>query len=119
MIFKDLYECKEFAAADQTFLREIFHPDKGEMRFRYSLAHAALKPGGMSKKHRLSVTEVYYILEGRGIMHVNDESQEVRQGHAVYIPPRAIQWIQNIGRSDLRFLCLVDPAWRKEYEEIL
>jgi mannose-6-phosphate isomerase-like protein (cupin superfamily) len=43
----------------------------------------------------------------------------VAAGQAVYIPPLAVQSIENTGDGDLKFLCLVDPAWRPEEEEIL
>jgi len=52
-------------------------------------------------------------------MHIDAESKTVRAGQAVYIPPGAVQFIENGGRSELRFLCIVDPAWRPEDEEIL
>jgi mannose-6-phosphate isomerase-like protein (cupin superfamily) len=52
-------------------------------------------------------------------MHINDESSSLRPGHAVYIPPRARQFIHNPGKKNLLFLCIVDPAWRKEDEEVL
>jgi len=28
------------------------------------------------------------------------------------------QYIENTGDSDLKFLCIVDPAWREENEEV-
>jgi mannose-6-phosphate isomerase-like protein (cupin superfamily) len=52
-------------------------------------------------------------------MHIDRESARVSSGCAVYIPPRATQYIKNIGKSDLVFLCIVDPAWRKEDEEVI
>ncbi len=50
-------------------------------------------------------------------MHIDEESLEVGPDCAVYIPPQAMQYIENTGNSDLKFLCIVDPAWRKEDEE--
>ncbi len=29
----------------------------------------------------------------------------------IVIPPNAKQYIRNIGATDLKFLCIVDPAW--------
>ena len=52
-------------------------------------------------------------------MYIDDESSEVHPGHAVYIPPNSTQYIENTGSSVLRFLCIVDPAWRQEDEEVL
>jgi mannose-6-phosphate isomerase-like protein (cupin superfamily) len=58
-------------------------------------------------------------MAGCGLMNIDKESFEVGPGCAVYIPPRATQYIKNTSDSDLIFLCIVDPAWRKEDEEIL
>lgn len=119
MFVKDLNDCEEFIAGDATILRELLHPDKAPLELRYSLAHAVLPPGKESTPHSLKTSEVYYILEGMGRMHINNETADVRAGHAVYIPPSAIQHIENTGPSDLKFICIVDPAWRKEDEVVL
>ena len=83
MFIIDLNECEEIIAGDKTVLRELLHPDKADLKIRYSLAHASVKPGQSSLPHRLKTSEVYYILEGEGVMHVDDESAEVRSGQAV------------------------------------
>lgn len=119
MLTIDLAELPQFTAGDGTILREFLHPDKMDIELRYSLAHAVLKPGEVSAPHRLKTSEVYYILEGEGSMHIDKESKKVRPGQVVYIPPRALQHIANTGKTDLKFLCIVDPAWRAEDEEIL
>ncbi len=118
MFISDLQQCEEFIAGDSTILREILHPDKAELSLRYSLAHAVLKRGATSQAHSLTTSEVYYILEGKGRMHINDETALVTPGQTIYIPPRAKQFIENVGETDLKFLCIVDPAWRKEDETV-
>ena len=40
-------------------------------------------------------------------------------GQTVYIPPGAVQRIENRGAGDLVFLCIVDPGWTPECEEVL
>lgn len=119
MFIKDLKNCKEFIARDNAILRELLHPDKENLKLRYSLAYATVKPGDTSYRHKLKNSEVYYILEGEGIMYIDNEAVEVHPGQAIYIPPNAIQCIRNTGRDDLKFLCIVDPAWRPEDEEVL
>ena len=109
-------DCPEFLAGDATHLREILHPDKMDIALRYSLAYAVVKPGETSFKHALKTSEIYIILEGKGRMVIDEETQEVTKGHVVYIPPNAIQCIENIGTGDLIFYCIVDPAWREEDE---
>ena len=118
MLIVDLQNCQEIIAGDHTILREVLHPDKGGLKIRYSLAYATLKPGETSRPHTLKTSEVYYILEGEGVMHVEDESARVRPGQSVYIPPNSRQFIANPGNSELKFLCIVDPAWRREDEEV-
>jgi mannose-6-phosphate isomerase-like protein (cupin superfamily) len=118
MITRYIDKCKAFTAGDDTAIREIFHPDKERLEIRYSLAYASLKAGMASRPHRLKTSEVYYILKGKGIMHIDDESKEISSNHTVYIPPDALQHIENTGDSELTFLCVVDPAWRQEDEEI-
>jgi mannose-6-phosphate isomerase-like protein (cupin superfamily) len=119
MFIRELSDCPEFTAGDNCQLREILHPDKQDLSLRYSLAHAVVKPGDTTWQHRLSTSEVYYIMAGEGMMHIDNESTPVRPGSTIYIPPRAIQSITNTGQSDLLFLCIVDPAWRKEDEEVV
>lgn len=119
MFIKDLKNCEEIVAGDKTILRELLHPDKADFKLRYSLAHAVVKSGDTSQSHRLKNSEVYYILEGKGKMFIDEESQEVSPGQVIYIPPMAKQYIKNIGTNDLKFLAIVDPAWKVEDEEVL
>jgi mannose-6-phosphate isomerase-like protein (cupin superfamily) len=119
MLIRELGKSRRFVSGDKAVLRELLHPDKARVEIRYSLAHAVVKSGRTTLPHRLATAEVYYILAGRGVMHVDDDVEKVRPGQAVYIPPGAVQFIENPGKSDLSFLCIVDPAWRREDEEIL
>jgi mannose-6-phosphate isomerase-like protein (cupin superfamily) len=118
MLIIDLQNCQEIVAGDATRLRELLRPDPGGVKIRYSLAHATLKPGETSRPHTLKSSEVYYILEGEGVMHIENESARIHPGQAIYIPGSSRQSIENTGSSELRFLCIVDPAWRREDEEV-
>jgi mannose-6-phosphate isomerase-like protein (cupin superfamily) len=120
VLIRRLKSCEEIVAGDNTRLRELFHPDRS-YRFsgRYSLAHATIPVGEASLEHRLKTSEVYYILSGTGMMHVDSGTAPVETGCAIEIPPGSIQWLENTGPDDLRFLCVVDPAWKSEDEEVL
>ncbi len=119
MFIRKLLDCEEFIAGDNTRLREILHPDKADLALRYSLAHAIVEPGKTSYAHALKTSEIYYILEGQGLMHINDESQILNVGDTVYIPPNSKQYIKCTSETELKFICIVDPAWRVEDEVIL
>ncbi len=118
-MIKNLRDCPEFVSGDHAALRELVNPhhDVG-FAGRYSLAHAVVEPGKKSFAHKMLTSEVYYILEGNGIMHIDAEQSNVGPEDMIAIPPRALQWIENIGAVNLVFLCIVDPAWRKEDEVV-
>ena len=67
----------------------------------------------------MKTSEVYYILEGEGVLHIDDDKFNVSKDQAIYIPPNSKQYIENSGKNELKFLCIVDPAWKKDDEEIL
>jgi len=119
MFVKKLKDCPKFISGDNAILRELLHADKGSFKFRYSLAHAVVKPGKITSPHKLKTSEVYYILKGSGLMYIDNKTSKVSSGYTVYIPPSSTQCIKNTGKSNLEFLCIVDPAWRKEDEEII
>jgi len=118
MLIQKLTECAEFVAGDDSILRELLHPDKQPVDLRYSLAQAIVSPGKTTLVHSLTTSEVYYILSGTGIMHIDGEIQPVEPGDAIYIPPNARQFIHNDSATPLVFICIVDPAWRKEDETV-
>ena len=119
MIVKSLKDTAAFKGGDGSSLRELLHPAKEPLDIAYSLARAEVEPGGKTLPHRLKSAEVYYILGGRGLMHVGNEQAEVEEEEAVYIPPGQVQFIENPGPGRLTFLCIVDPAWASEDEEVL
>jgi len=119
MFIRRLSDCEAFVAGDRSILRELLHPDKTDLAIRYSLAHATVRRGKTTTPHRLRTAEVYCIVEGQGRMHIDAEISEVAAGCTIYIPPRSVQHIENTGSGDLVFLCIVDPAWRPDDEEIL
>ena len=119
MFVKRLKDCREFIAGDDSILRELLNPEKSALELRYSLAHAKVAAGRRTQPHRLKSSEVYYIISGDGIMYIDGEARDVDPNCTIYIPPRAVQYIENTGNGDLEFLCIVDPAWRPEDEEIV
>lgn len=126
MLVISLKDCGEIIAGDGSILRELLNPrarpgterrKKEALPIHYSLAHAKVMPGQTTKPHRLKASEVYYILEGQGMMTINNDSLKVKPDSLIYIPPHSKQYIKNTGTSILKFLCIVDPPWIPENEE--
>ncbi len=114
-----LNDCKEFIAGDNTFLREILHPNKKDLKLRYSLAWFTVPPNKKTFRHSLKSSEIYYIIPGNGRMHIGDKEFDVGTNDTVYIPPNSTQYIQNKSdRESIIALCIVDPAWKKEDETV-
>jgi mannose-6-phosphate isomerase-like protein (cupin superfamily) len=117
MFVKCLARCAPITANDLTELRELLHPDHDGIPLGYSLAHAVIKPGRRSIRHHLeAASEVYYLLQGRGRMHIDAETRDVEAGDALLIPPGAVQFLENTGPEDLVFLAIVEPAWQAEID---
>jgi len=102
-----------------TKIKQYFHPHNTLNGIRFSLAEFTIKQGKRSLRHKLQSSEIYYILEGVGNLRINDESFSVKKDDSIYVPPMSEQFIENTGTSDLRFLCIVDPAWKTEDEIVL
>jgi len=122
MFVRNLKDCNVITALDGTILREVLNPlrDGTDLQLRYSIAHAKVPAGGTSLPHRLTkASEVYYFLEGTGVMHIDDESSEVGPGSLVYVPPNATQHLDNTSNQEIVFLCIVDPYWCPEDEELV
>jgi len=119
MTFKKLRDIKIIDGGEGTKIRQIFHPHNTLSGIRFSISHCLVEAGKKSALHKMKSSEVYYILEGEGVLHIDDDVLNVSKDQAIYIPPNSKQYIENTGKNDLNFLCIVDPAWRKEDEEIL
>jgi len=119
VLTKSLSTCKQILAGDRTILRELLHPARDAANIGYSVAHAKLEQGTASLPHRLKTSEVYYFISGQGRMHVDGAITTIAPGKIVYVRPGAVQHVENTGTGELVFLCIVDPAWRAEDEEIL
>ncbi|MBP7563212.1 MAG: cupin domain-containing protein [Candidatus Cloacimonetes bacterium] len=118
MFIKKLSDCPTITAGDNTALKVIIHPDHDPLDISYSFAHAIVKPGETSYEHLLTTSETYYILQGSGVMHINDEHSDVNAEDCIFIPSMSRQSISNTGNHDLVFLCIVEPAWKVENEKV-
>ena len=100
-------------------IKQYFHPHNTLNGINYSLAQFVLGSGKKSKFHKMKSSEIYYILEGSGILHINDEFHHLEKDDSAYVPPNSKQFIENVGANDLKFLCIVEPAWKIDDEDLL
>jgi mannose-6-phosphate isomerase-like protein (cupin superfamily) len=102
----DVYELDPVEnVCDQT-LREVISLPK------VSLAHVIMDEGNVSLWHQHSrMSEVYFILEGEGILYYGNEALQAKKGAYLIIPPNTPHKLKNTGKSDLEHLVFAIPPF--------
>ncbi|MEW6043898.1 MAG: cupin domain-containing protein [Thermoproteota archaeon] len=118
MICVDVGSIDSIQGGEGTQIKQIFHPHNTMLGIRFSIVKCIIEPAKKSKKHLLKSAEVYYVTGGSGVLYVGDETCQLKEDQAVYVPPHSEQFVENTGSTPLEFLCIVDPAWRKEDEVV-
>ena len=112
-------EIETIPGNEGTKIKQYFHPHNTLNGISYSLAQFTLDIGKKSLLHKIKSSEIYYILEGDAVLSINKESHQLKKDDSIYVPPMSEQCIENTGLTNLRFLCIVEPAWKPEDEIIL
>ena len=103
-----------FVTKDGSEIRELL-AHRNSCSRQQTLAEARLPAGGSTTPHHhVNTEEIYYILEGCGLMRVGDETAAVAPGDAIAIPPGTLHQITNTGADVLRFLCCCAPGYEHE-----
>jgi mannose-6-phosphate isomerase-like protein (cupin superfamily) len=81
------------------------------------IAELPVGPAKNVSLHQHNPVEIYYILEGNGVLTINDEAYEVSAGVTAYIPENASHGLINAGPTPLRLLYVfpVDSFDEVEY----
>lgn len=94
-----------FIAKDGSEIRELFKSE------RMSLAEAVVYNETKLHFHKTS-EEIYYVLEGKGVMEIEGEKKEVSGGDIVVIHPEEKHRISTTKK--VRFLCFCSPFYSDE-----
>ncbi len=114
MDIQNIDRVEPFITKDGSEIRELLAHRNSCIR-NQTLAEARLPAAGKTTPHYHEKTEeIYYLLEGRGLMRVADETRVVAAGDAVAIPPGAVHQITNTGTGVLRFLCCCAPGYEHD-----
>ena len=84
-----------------------------------SIQISTIPKGSAQPVHAHDPEQCYYIINGRGLMIIEDETREVTSGDAIYIPSNKKHGIKNIGDMALEYLTANSPVFAKDYEESL
>ncbi len=68
-----------------------------------------LQPGESLKRHITPVDVFFYVLEGKGVVEVGDEKQEVSKDTIIHSPAKIIHCWHNKSNSKLRIMVAKTP----------
>lgn len=101
-----------FTTKDGSTIRSLLDRTNAPV-VQQSLAEATLPKGGKTERHHHAISEeIYYLIEGSGVMEIDGEVREVNVGDAILIPAGA--WHQIEAVEPLRFLCCCAPPYSHE-----
>ena len=103
-----------YEAADRAVARELVSPRNSSAE-AMSIAEIVVPPGVVVKPHHHYMEEVYHVLEGEGVVMVEDESRLVSAGDSVVIEPHEWHNVRNDGEAPLRMHVTCAPAWAPEH----
>ncbi|HUT94728.1 MAG TPA: cupin domain-containing protein [Thermoguttaceae bacterium] len=114
MDVQNIDRVEAFITKDGSEIRELLAHRNSCIR-NQTLAEARLPAGASTAAHHhVRTEEIYYILEGRGLMRVGDETREVGPGDAIAIPPGTVHEMTNTGTDVLKFLCCCAPGYEHD-----
>lgn len=83
---------------------KVIYPETGVPTKTLIMGIVEIAPGAHSPLHKHNCEEVYYVLQGRGVLESDGVRYEVAQGYAVYNPPDVPHRTFNTGDVPLRLL---------------
>ena len=101
MSFRKDFEIDSIQGNEGTKIKQYFHPHNTLNGINYSLAQFTLEPGKKSKLHKIRSSEIYYILEGKGRLNINENTYAMEKNDSAYVPPNSKQFIENSGKKQL------------------
>jgi len=99
--------------------RVIVGPDAPAEAKNFVMGHVTIFAGGSVPEHAHEQEEVYFIIDGQGVMIVDGEEQAVQPGSYVYISPNQTHLLKNTSQSELKMLFCYAPKsivehWQQE-----
>jgi len=108
MEIKKIFETESFVNHHGVEARKIHQND------HLFMVHLNLKPGDTIAKHAAPVDVCFLVLEGKGIVEIGDESQEVEANTLIESPANLGHGWRNESEEVLRILVMKTPNPNKK-----
>ncbi len=66
-----------------------------------------LGEGGYTPRHTHDWPHINYIVEGKGVLHVNGQDTPIESGSYAFVPAGSTHQFRNAGNGRFRFICIV------------
>jgi mannose-6-phosphate isomerase-like protein (cupin superfamily) len=70
-----------------------------------------MRPGGVQHVHSHEPEQMYYILEGEGVMTVGDQTRNVNAGDCIFISSLTRHGLENTGDTVLKYFSAASPSF--------
>ena len=91
------------------FSKMLVHPSNADTR-HFDFRISSYQPKGYAEVHVHQIAEnIYYILQGKGIVELDGERHLVEPHMVIHIPPGVRHGIFNTGLEDLIFIVVAAP----------
>ncbi|HUK94482.1 MAG TPA: cupin domain-containing protein [Gaiellaceae bacterium] len=95
-------------------------PASGDREFRYLVTDEVgcteltqffgIIAPGRAPEHSHVYDEVIYVLEGEGVLHIDDAHEPVAAGTCIHLPPFKLHSLENSGDAPMRIVAVFHPA---------
>jgi mannose-6-phosphate isomerase-like protein (cupin superfamily) len=93
---------------------ELINQDNSNCRLM-SIATIFLDPGKSSTPHlHKEMEEIYYIIEGEGVIEIDGQTNIVKSGHAILLPIGSKHMITNTGQKVMKFISVDSPPFNEK-----
>lgn len=119
IISRNLEECEVLENEGNISVSELFNPEDFDRKpgLECSISYSALEAGGSITSHLVETPRAHYVLEGEGVLYLDDVPVKLRPGQLVYIPEGSFETVYNTGNTGLLFLSVNQSAPDEEFEE--
>lgn len=105
---------ERYRTLDGSMVTELVRPERGGSR-NVSVAEAVIEPGQGTLPHdHPESDEVYYILNGKGVVSLGENLHQVEPGSCAFIPAGQVHSVRCEGSEPLRILCICSPPYTHE-----
>jgi quercetin dioxygenase-like cupin family protein len=97
-------EAKNVAAGRDTTIQVLISSQEGP---NFALRKFSMQKGGGMPPHTNTVEHEQYVLRGQARIGIGEQTHEVKQGDAVFIPAGVVHYYENTGEEPFEFLCII------------